>query len=627
MINYKINDEKKCVVIPQGRIDAETAAVFHEELLTLPKDNSGYIFDFKDISYVSSAGLREILSFARKYNDIGVSIINVNPDVYEIFKITGFDNILSIQVATEDVSTYVKKSIKKMIRDKVSSDPDRVLLKGEHGEYTWSRIEKLTQIIAADLYDLGVRPGGHVGLCGSNSINWVLTYFAIQKLGAIAMLINPTLHSNEIGSIASIGDISVLCYGNIREMADDKAKFLDEIRVSSEGKTEAFYPVGNEISFDDRIDEYEKYEGRFDKDTDYDMPCTVIFTSGSTGRPKGVILSSYNLLNAAASQIISQKLVSEDKNLIILPLFHIFGLSGCLLPCAWSGATLYIPDNIRTDNLIEIMKKERCTIMHSVPTLLIALTGNPGFDTETFSSLRLTAIGGAAATEAQIKMFREKMPANHFKVGYGLSEIMPVTVTDYVDTEEHLLKTVGKPAQNITVKTINPETGKDCGKGESGEIIVKGINLMLGYYKLPLEDQSIDEDGWMHTGDLGFFDEEGYLHLSGRIKELIIRGGENIMPAMVESAITNLDIIEQVKVIGVPSAFYGEEVCACVKLKPGTEFDAESVKAKLKDSLAAYMIPSYFVTFDEFPMLGSGKIDGITIKSMALQKIAPKEEK
>ena len=334
-----------------------------------------------------------------------------------------------------------------------------------------------------------------------------------------------------------------------------------------------------------------------------------------------MILSSYNLLNAAAVQVKLQRLTDADKNLLIVPLFHILGLVVCFLPCAMTDAVLFVPDDIRTNTLIRVMNSEHCTLLHSVPTMIIALLNNKDFSADAFACLRCTYLAGAAATEAQLRMFKEKLPGNHFMIAYGLSEMAPVSVTLYDDTDAHILRSVGKQVENISIRILDRATGKECPAGEPGEILVQGFNLMTGYYKVPLQDQAIDEDGWLHTGDMGYLDADGYLTLSGRYKELIIRGGENIMPSEVESAISELDIIESVKVIGVPSDFFGEEVGACVKLKAGATFDEAAVKAELLKRLAKYKVPSHFVVYDEFPMLGSGKIDGVALKADALKRI------
>ena len=223
-------------------------------------------------------------------------------------------------------------------------------------------------------------------------------------------------------------------------------------------------------------------------------------------------------------------------------------------------------------------------------------------------------------------MFKDNLPNDRFMSSYGLSEMAPVSITNYGDTDDHLLHTVGKPVENIEIKIRDTATGADCPSGVSGEVLVQGFNQMTGYYKVDLDKQSIDIEGWLHTGDLGFIDEEGYLHLSGRLKELIIRGGENIMPGEVESAISELDIIDNVKVIGVPSDFFGEEVGACIKLKDGAAWDEGAVKQALSKSLEKFKIPAYYVIYDEFPMLGTGKIDGVTLKADALKKIAERKD-
>ena len=253
--------------------------------------------------------------------------------------------------------------------------------------------------------------------------------------------------------------------------------------------------------------------------------------------------------------------------------------------------------------------------------MLLAMMNNKGFTPEKLKSLRCTIISGAAATEAQIKMFREMLPNDHFLASYGLSEMAPVSITKYDDTDEHLLHTVGKPVENIEIQIRDTKTGEVCPTGVSGEVLVQGFNQMTGYYKVSLDMQSIDMDGWLHTGDLGMMNEDGYLSLSGRLKELIIRGGENIMPGEVEAAISELDMIDNVKVIGVPSDFFGEEVGACILLKEGAAWDEEAVKKELSKRLAKFKIPSYFVLYDEFPMLGTGKIDSVSLKEDAISKI------
>jgi len=604
-----------------GRLDTETYSQFREEMKKIPRNAEKLVFDFTDVSYVSSAGLRELLVCRKQYPGDRMTIINVQENVYEVFEMTGFDAIIPVEIAKDNDAAYMTLSFKSFLERKVQTESGRVVVKTDTDSYTWSDIDKCSQLVADDLAKLGVKKGTHVGLISANSINWIITFFAIQKLGAMAMLFNFGLFPHETAKVASIADVTHLCYGEMPAARDEEA-FLNEVK-NAEGSTVKFtYSIKKSIDLKQRYDEYESMKDKFGQTVDADTPCTVIFTSGSTGKPKGVILSSYNILNAAVSSRKNQTLNSSDRNCLILPMFHIFGLVAGLFANFLADSLICLPKDIRTDTLLHMIEKERCTIFHSVPTMMIALVNNKSFDPARCSTLRCTILSGAAATVSQIQMFREKLPNEHFISSYGLSEMAPVSASDYGDTDEHLLYTVGKPFPNIEIKIQDYVTKKECRLREQGEILVQGYNLMMGYYKLSPDDQSIDEDGWLHTGDLGYLTEEGYLCLSGRLKELIIRGGENIMPGEVESVISSLDGVNMVKVFGVPSDFFGEEVGACIKMQEGFAFDEEKIRSELSQKLAKFKIPAYFVEYKDFPLLGSGKIDTVTLKKNMLSRLS-----
>ena len=604
-----------------GRLDTETSSQFREEMKQIPQNAEKLIFDFTDVNYVSSAGLRELLVCRKQYPGDRMTIINVQENVYEVFEMTGFDAIIPVEIAKDHDAAYMTLSFKSFLEKKVQTESGRVVVKTDTDSYTWSDIDKCSQLVADDLAKLGVKKGTHVGLISANSINWIITFFAIQKLGAMAMLFNFGLFPHETAKVASIADVTHLCYGEMPAAQDEEA-FLNEVK-NAEGSTVKFtYSIKKSIDLKQRYDEYESMKDKFGQTVDADTPCTVIFTSGSTGKPKGVILSSYNILNAAVSSRKNQTLNSSDRNCLILPMFHIFGLAAGLFANFLADCLICLPKDIRTDTLLNLIEKERCTIFHSVPTMMIALVNNKSFDPPRCSTLRCTILSGAAATVSQIQMFREKLPNEHFISSYGLSEMAPVSASDYGDTDEHLLYTVGKPFPNIEIKIQDYVTKKECRLREQGEILVQGYNLMMGYYKLSPDDQSIDEDGWLHTGDLGYLTEEGYLCLSGRLKELIIRGGENIMPGEVESVISSLDGVNMVKVFGIPSDFFGEEVGACIKMQEGFAFDEEKIRSELSQKLAKFKIPAYFVEYKDFPLLGSGKIDTVTLKKDILSRLS-----
>lgn len=626
MIVNEKNTDGMYVLEIKGSIDTNTSPILREHIASIPDDAKKVTLDFKDVEYISSAGLRELLICRQRFDEENMKIINVTPEIYNIFYTTGFHSMIPIEVTEEEVSTYVHLSFKDFLQKKKEKSPDAVAYVDYRGTYTWNDVDIYSQIIAAGLQKKGVKKGTHVAICGSNSINWVLTFFAIQKLGAMAQLINFNMRASEIAKVAEIGDITHLCYGQMPEMKDEEA-FIAEIKALGSPLQEFISIRNDRQDIRERRDEYDSVRDVIHTNVREDDPCVMIFTSGSTGNPKGVLLSAYNILNAANSNYQDQTLNDTDKTCLILPLFHIFGLVAGLFANAMAGSVIYFPSDLRTDTLLELIDTQKCTIFHSVPTMLIALMNNKGFRPERMGSLRCTIISGAAATEAQIKMFRENLPNDHFLASYGLSEMAPVSITKYVDTDDHLLHSVGRPVEHIQIKIINPATGEECPTGVAGEVLVQGYNQMTGYYKVDLDKQSIDIEGWLHTGDMGYLDEDGYLRLSGRLKELIIRGGENIMPGEVESAISELDIIDNVKVIGVPSDFFGEEVGACVKLKEGATWNEDEVKASLSKTLSKFKIPAYFVVYDELPMLGTGKIDGVTLKKDALEKIKAMQAK
>lgn len=603
-----------------GRIDTGTCEEIWNSLSSIAEDAAEIILDFADVFYIGSMGLRTLLQLRKKYSNAKIVITHTNPEIRNIFNFTGFDVYFEVDNTASD-STYVYLSFKDFLSRKLREAPDKIILGSESGTYTWRDVDIASGIIAKDLSELGVKKGTHVGLCGMNSASWIFTFFAIQRLGGIAMLINPGLSAQELGVVAAIGDITHLCCGNMPR-AKDEDSFRQELVHIDGCPVTQFYSFRNDNIGRERKDEYSSTADFLSIQVESDDPCVVIFTSGSTGKPKGVLLSAFNILNAAGVNSAIVKLSEEDRVCLILPLFHIFGLSAGFFVNAISNATVYIAADTRTETIMKLLSEKECTIFHAVPTTLVALMNNELFDSSKFSSLRCTIIAGAAAKEAQLNMFKANLPNVHFISTYGLSEMAPVTSTLYDDTDDHLVHTVGKPVHHIELKIMNTESGEECAAGESGEVLVKGFNLMTGYYKQPVEDQSVDIDGWLHTGDLGFLDENGYLHLSERLKELIIRGGENIMPAEVESAISDLEIVENVKVIGVPSDFFGEEVGACIKLKKGNVFDEAEMKQFLSTKLAKFKIPKYYLIYDQFPLLGSGKIDAVSLKKDAIRRIS-----
>ncbi len=621
-MDISVITESSCVTVTlKGRLDTQTVENFRNEIQKIDFENiSLCTLDVTGLEYVSSAGLREVITIRKrvKSND-KVIITNPNAIVESVLKTTGIYDFFTIKyTACECADDFIHLSYKDLLLKKVNETPKTIFLTGDE-DYSWEDIDRCSQIIAMDLYKSGVRKGSHVAIFGANSINWVLCFFAIQKLGAIAALINYNLGEKEITELSRIGDITHICCGDTNASFDYDI-FKKNIINHSESMYEFAYDIRSGVDFKDRLCEYNASGTYFDNSIEADDVAVMIFTSGSTGKPKGVLLSAYNILNAAYAHMESIHQNSNDKACLILPLFHIFGLLSGLCTGMLANSRVVFPENLHTNTILSCVKNHRCTIMHSVPTMMLAIVNNKSFSKEAVKSLRSTILAGASVTEAQLLMLKEMFPENHFSISYGLSEMAPITVTDYNDTMEHITKTVGKPVKNIEIKIVDTDTEEMCPAGKSGAIMVRGYNLMTCYYKLDIDDQSFDNDGWLYTGDLGFLDDEGYLHLSGRLKELIIRGGENIIPNEVASAISEHSDIADVKVIGIPDLFYGEIVSAAVVMKENKGFDEADMSDFLGRRIAKFKMPSFYAVYDKFPTLSNGKVDAVNLKKDLTQK-------
>lgn len=612
-VNINNSDKNAAIISVSGRIDSNTYTELQKVIDEVDYSKDTLIIDFKDVEYISSAGLRVLLAGRKKMDSGTYKIINVSDNIYEIFETTGFDSILDIEKGKDGIATYISHSFKEILKMKSDRYPDTLFVSHLGSDYTWRDIEKCAQIAANDLFKMGVKKGTHVGICSANSANWIITFLAVQKLGAIACLLNFNYNEKEIADVSEVGDVTHLCYGEISTM-EDKDGFLAKVTGAENSKIKEIYDISSSIDFKKRLSEYPDVEGLFDVKVESDDACVMIYTSGSTGKPKGVLLSSYNILNASSTMAKEIRIEETDKLCLILPLFHIFGMTAGLFCNALQNASIVMPENMRTGTILSTIEKYECTLFHSVPTMVLAIMNNKEFTAEKVKTIRCTILAGAPATEPQIIKMNDTFENAHFVCAYGLSEMAPVSMTAYDDSIEHVVKTVGKPVDNIKIKITDRDTGKELPCGAVGEINVEGYNLMSCYYKAALDLQSIDDGGWLHTGDLGFIDENGYLHLTGRAKELIIRGGENIMPSEVAEAIAQFPDVADVKVQGVPDDFFGEVVGASVVMKDGKELDAEALKAFLSERIAKYKVPAYIFQYDDFPVLSNGKIDAVSLK-------------
>ncbi len=601
-----------------GRIDSVTSGDLEECIRNTDFSGRGIIFDFENVGYISSAGLRQLLIAKKKAGKSPFKIININEMVNNVLAMTGLDSLFCIEPTQNVETSLTYKTIKDLLEAKFRNCPEKKFLLNENIYYTWKEIYYAVQIIAFDLYKIGVRKGTHVGICSTNSINWVLAFFAIQKLGGIACLLNFGYTKPEFYRILNGGDITHFVYGDIPSIAADEENFLKSLSANSPVKS--VYSIKSSVNFKSRLQEYIYIEGLFSEKADPDDASVMIYTSGSSGTPKGVILSAFNIFNGAEGMKHIEKLTENDRLCFITPLFHILGLSPGLFECAICDCEMFFPKDIRTNTILSVIDKYKCTSLRSVPTMMIAIINNTEFDTDKVKTIRTCVLAGAPTTEAQLVRMQKAFPHTKFFNAYGLSEISPVSITDYDTSIEELAHTCGKPIDNITVQIQDLATKKPCAPGVDGEVIVKGSSMMAFYYKLNLDEQSIDSEGYIHTGDLGNIDFNGKIHIVGRLKELIIRGGENIVPNEIAEPILRLEVVQDVKVVAVPHSFFGEVPCACIVMKTGCKFEEAKMRAYLATILTKQKLPEYYYVFDKFPLLASGKIDSVAIKKLVAER-------
>lgn len=625
-VSSHINDNNIFISI-EGSIDSVTAPVLRGILAELPVESAESVtVNVAKVQYVSSAGLREFLILQRRFPGGKVKIKAMNSIVRDVFDVTGFLNMFNVLPDLPEEKNYADCSFKEFLARKAEQSGDIVILDDGTRRLTWHDLDRASDIVAEDLLGLGAKKGSHIAICGANSLNWIITFFAIHKIGAMAILVNPLLKPGEICFLSRVGDITILCHGIGPWLAGDPAVFLQAICDPEQSSITALYDITRPIDCENRELSPILRNLTGSIEVRNDDPCVMIFTSGSTGVPKGVLLSSYNMLTAAGCGQAVLMPNEADVMCLVLPMFHIFGLVASLLVALMSDTMTVLPKRIKPEAVLESIEKDHCTLLFSVPTLLMGMAASEAYSPEAVRSLNHCVIGGAPVSEQQMLYLQKQFPETSFYIVYGLSEMSPVAFTKRDDTIAHITKTIGTPIDLIKVKIQNVETGDKCAEGETGEILIQGVFLMSGYYKTPIEKQDFDAEGWFHTGDLGFLDEEGYIHFAGRKKELIIRGGENIFPGEIAEAATGYPGIGGVQIVGLPDEYYGEIVGCALALKPGAEFSEADFREYLKSRLAPHKIPAHIMVYPALPLLANGKVDVLNLKKDMTGRIRQKNE-
>lgn len=521
-----------------------------------------------------------------------------------------------------------------------SPDKEYIVYSDRNLRFSWKTFNERVDNMAKGLIAIGVTRGTNVGIWAQNVPDWLTFLYATAKIGAVAVTVNTSYKSEEVSYLLKNSDMHTLCMtdgaaGN--NYTDIIYNLVPELKTTQRGKfrSERFPELKNVVYIGQ-----EKYRGMYNtaeilllgNNVDDDefkrlraLTCcedvvNMQYTSGTTGFPKGVMLTHYNIVNNGYLTGVHMKFTPDDKCCICVPLFHCFGVVLATMCCLTHGSTQVMVEKFDPLITLASIHKERCTVLHGVPTMFIAELNHPMFSLFDMSSLRTGIMAGALCPIELMRQVNEKMFMDVTSV-YGMTETSPgMTQTRVDDTFEVRCTTVGREYEFTDVKVLNPENGEECPPGVQGEICCRGYNVMKGYYKNPQATaQVIDSNGYMHSGDLGVKDENGNYRITGRIKDMIIRGGENISPKEVEDYLYKIPQIKDVQVVAIASPRYGEDVGAFIILKEGAELTAEDVRDFCKDHIARYKIPRYVFFIEHFPMTGSGKIQKFRLREVALE--------
>lgn len=505
---------------------------------------------------------------------------------------------------------------------------------------TWKELNDEADLIARGMMSLGVKKGDHVAIWATNTPEWILTLFAAAKIGAVLVTVNTNFKIFELEYLLRQSDTKLLVMIGGFKNNDYVAtvnELLPELKTTS-GEIESEHlpflkrvvfagketPEGM-LNFEDLkilggdfpVEIYEENKKTLNTHDVVNMQ----YTSGTTGFPKGVMLTHYNILNNGKTIGDGMKFTKNDKLCITVPFFHCFGLVLAMMACITHGTTMVPVERYSPVPVMNAISVEKCTAVHGVPTMFIAMLEHAQFNNFDFSSLRTGIMAGSPCPIEVMKKVIDKMNMREIVIVFGQTEASPgCTMTTTSDSIDKRVNTVGRAFPGVECKIIDPETGDELPINTPGEFCARGYNIMKGYYKMPeATAQAIDKDGWLHTGDLCTVDEDGYYKVVGRIKDMIIRGGENIYPKEIEECLYTCDKVSDVQVIGVPSEAYGEEVMACVILKEGEEMTEEEVKEFIGARMAKHKVPRYVRFVDSFPTNAAGKIQKFKMREEAIE--------
>jgi fatty-acyl-CoA synthase len=507
-------------------------------------------------------------------------------------------------------------------------DRDAVISVHQGVRQTYAEFHAAVEEVARGLLALSIEPGERVGIWSPNNAEWVTLQYATAKIGAILVNINPAYRTSELAYALGQSGVSTLVLAPRFRQADYLA-MLDEVgeQVPALKRRIVLGPAAPPGAL--RWDDLREAAARVPVDQlrarevllQFDDAINIQYTSGTTGFPKGATLSHHNILNNGFFIGEGCRYSEADRVCIPVPLYHCFGMVLGNLACTTHGAAMVYPaEAFDPEATLAAVQSERCTALYGVPTMFIAELEHPRFHEFDYSSLRTGIMAGSPCPVEVMKKVQSDMHMAEVTICYGMTETSPVSFqSDTNDPVDKRVSTVGRIHPHVEAKVIDPDSGRIVLRGEPGELCTRGYLVMLGYWEnREATEAAIDRAGWMHTGDLATVDSDGYANIVGRIKDMVIRGGENIYPREVEEFLYQHPAVSDVQVVGVPDPRYGEELCAWVRLKEGHSVDGEELREWCRGQIASFKIPRYWRFVDEFPMTVTGKVQKFKMREISI---------
>ena len=534
----------------------------------------------------------------------------------------------ALAYARGDTATpLLQETIGRNLESTVDRFPDRDALVSLHQgiRQTYRAFNQSVDLLAMGLLGLGLEVGDRVGIWSPNCAEWVWLQYATAKVGVILVNLNPAYRTHEVRYALAQSGCRVLVSAQ-QYLSSDYRAMVSEVRDELDYLERVIFLESPEWDalMEAAGDGMEQVLSERAAGLHHDDPINIQYTSGTTGFPKGATLSHSNILNNAYFIGEACAYTEEDRVCIPVPLYHCFGMVLGTLACTTHGSAIILPGpGFNPEEVLTAVAGERCTSLYGVPTMFIAELAHPDLSSFDLSSLRTGIMAGSPCPVEVMKQVISDMNMTDVTIAYGMTETSPVsTQTNTTDSIERRVSTVGRVHPHVEVKIIDPGSGETVERGRDGELCTRGYSVMLGYWNDPERTaDSIDAEGWMHSGDLATMDSEGYVNIVGRIKDMIIRGGENIYPREIEEYLYGHPAVEDVQVIGVPDVRYGEQVMAWVKLRDGAEATGEEIKDYCRGRIAHFKVPHYVKFVDEFPMTVTGKVRKVEMREVSVAEL------